>query len=52
MFLQNLHFLVRDWQYPYEFNYGAEGGSQLLDKRLQVLFICANAVYLYQKFSY
>jgi hypothetical protein len=34
--LQNLTFLVRDWQYPYEFAYGAEGGTELLSKRLQV----------------
>ena len=33
---QHLHFLVRDWSYPYQYEYGATGGNQLLDKRLQV----------------
>jgi len=34
---QHLHFLVRDWSYPYQYDYGATGGNQLLDKRLQVV---------------
>lgn len=33
---QRLQFLVRDWVYPYEADYGAEGGKQLLDKRLEI----------------
>ena len=33
---QRLQFLVRDWSYPYEAPYGAEGGRQLLEKRLEV----------------
>lgn len=32
---QSLQFLVRDWSYPYEFDYGLEGGEQVLQKRLQ-----------------
>ena len=31
-----LQFLVRDWSCPYEYEYGAEGGRKILDKRLQV----------------
>ena len=34
--LQALHFLIRDWSYPYEYEYGETGGQKLLDKRLQV----------------
>ncbi|XP_029305099.1 LOW QUALITY PROTEIN: atlastin-2-like [Cottoperca gobio] len=33
---QTLMFLIRDWCYPYEHNYGLEGGNSFLDKRLQV----------------
>ncbi|XP_054456186.1 atlastin-2 [Anoplopoma fimbria] len=33
---QSLMFLIRDWCYPYEHNYGLEGGNNFLDKRLQV----------------
>ncbi|CAH1125712.1 unnamed protein product [Ceutorhynchus assimilis] len=33
---QRLQFLVRDWRFPYEANYGAVGGSQILEKRLEV----------------
>lgn len=29
-------FLIRDWSYPYEHNYGLEGGNRFLEKRLQV----------------
>lgn len=29
-------FLIRDWSYPYEHNYGLEGGNNFLEKRLQV----------------
>jgi len=32
----SLLFLVRDWSYPYEYNYGRAGGSELLSKRLLV----------------
>ncbi|XP_026165207.1 atlastin-2 isoform X1 [Mastacembelus armatus] len=33
---QTLMFLIRDWCYPYEHNYGLEGGNTFLEKRLQV----------------
>ncbi|XP_062256567.1 atlastin-2 isoform X1 [Platichthys flesus] len=33
---QSLMFLIRDWSYPYEHDYGLEGGNAFLDKRLQV----------------
>ncbi|XP_039219203.1 atlastin-3 [Crotalus tigris] len=33
---QTLMFLVRDWSFPYEYNYGLDGGMSFLDKRLEV----------------
>lgn len=33
---QSLMFLIRDWSYPYEHDYGLEGGNNFLNKRLQV----------------
>ncbi|XP_061913973.1 atlastin-2 isoform X2 [Entelurus aequoreus] len=33
---QSLMFLIRDWSFPYEHNYGLEGGYDFLEKRLQV----------------
>ncbi len=33
---QKLQFLVRDWSYPYEAAFGAEGGDTVVNKRLQV----------------
>lgn len=33
---QRLQFLVRDWSFPYESGYGAEGGQEVLQKRLKV----------------
>ncbi|KAJ8387456.1 hypothetical protein AAFF_G00156940 [Aldrovandia affinis] len=33
---QSLMFLIRDWSFPYEYRYGFTGGSEFLDKRLQV----------------
>ncbi|XP_064109227.1 atlastin-like isoform X4 [Macrobrachium nipponense] len=33
---QRLHFLVRDWGFPYEVPYGYLGGQQLLDEILMV----------------
>ncbi|XP_037545976.1 atlastin-2 isoform X2 [Nematolebias whitei] len=33
---QTLMFLIRDWSYPYEHQYGLEGGLSFLEKRLQV----------------
>lgn len=33
---QKLVFLIRDWSYPYEWQYGLKGGEMLLGKRLQI----------------
>ncbi|XP_065207984.1 atlastin-like [Planococcus citri] len=33
---QKLQFLIRDWSYPYEANYGSEGGRKILDKMLEI----------------
>lgn len=33
---QNLVVLVRDWSYPYEAQYGFEGGATILDRRLAI----------------
>ncbi|XP_069860024.1 atlastin-3 isoform X2 [Dipodomys merriami] len=33
---QTLMFLIRDWSFPYEYNYGLQGGMAFLEKRLQV----------------
>lgn len=33
---QKLIFLVRDWSFPYEADYGYEGGQKILDRRLQI----------------
>ncbi|KAM4607342.1 atlastin-2-like isoform 1-T1 [Polymixia lowei] len=33
---QSLMFLIRDWSYPYEHDYGLKGGNTFLEKRLQV----------------
>nr|KAG5710728.1 hypothetical protein BaRGS_035130 [Batillaria attramentaria] len=33
---QALQFLVRDWSFPYEAEYGIKGGRKILDRRLQV----------------
>ncbi|XP_062904670.1 atlastin-1 isoform X1 [Mobula hypostoma] len=33
---QSLIFLVRDWSFPYEFNYGRNGGIKFLEKRLKI----------------
>ncbi|KAM4591403.1 atlastin-2 isoform 1-T1 [Odontesthes bonariensis] len=33
---QSLMFLIRDWSYPYEHNYGLKGGNSFLERRLQV----------------
>nr|CAD7415131.1 unnamed protein product [Timema poppensis] len=34
---QKLQFLVRDWSFPYEAPYGAQGGDNILKRRLQTL---------------
>lgn len=33
---QKLQYLVRDWQFPYEYDYGAGGGAEVLRKQLAV----------------
>ncbi|XP_023134289.2 atlastin-2-like isoform X5 [Amphiprion ocellaris] len=33
---QSLMFLIRDWSYPYEHDYGLDGGNTFLERRLQV----------------
>ena len=33
---QKLVYLIRDWQFPYEKSYGADGGRLLLDATLKV----------------
>jgi len=33
---QKLQYLVRDWQFPYEYPYGADGGEAVLGKQIQV----------------
>uniref|UniRef100_A0A1I7X9R6 GB1/RHD3-type G domain-containing protein n=1 Tax=Heterorhabditis bacteriophora TaxID=37862 RepID=A0A1I7X9R6_HETBA len=33
---QSLQFLVRDWSFPYEAEFGFQGGQRILEKRLQV----------------
>lgn len=33
---QTLMFLVRDWSFPYDAEYGLDGGQRILDKRLEV----------------
>lgn len=33
---QKLIFLIRDWSYPYEHEYGFEGGTKLLEKKLEL----------------
>jgi hypothetical protein len=35
---QRLQLLVRDWSFPYEHPFGADGGQELLAKRLEVFF--------------
>jgi len=43
---QSLQFLVRDWSYPYQYAYGANGGMELLNKRLEVSTLVACGEYL------
>ena len=42
---QKLMFLVRDWQCPYDMPYGLQGGTMLLNRRLQVLLQSNNHMY-------
>jgi atlastin len=44
---QKLTFLVRDWSYPYEANYGTEGGHKILERRLEVNIWGANGIFVY-----
>lgn len=36
LYFQRLVFLVRDWSFPYEAEYGSNGGDQILEKRLRM----------------
>nr|CAD7461024.1 unnamed protein product [Timema tahoe] len=50
---QKLQFLVRDWSFPYEAPYGAQGGNNILKRRLQVnILLCqtSNIQRLYRVF--
>lgn len=38
-------FLIRDWSYPYEHEYGLEGGKTFLEKRLQVALLYINSLF-------
>ena len=33
---QKLHFLIRDWSYPYECDYGVAGRQQILERSLEI----------------
>ncbi|XKL68706.1 hypothetical protein PGB90_006475 [Kerria lacca] len=33
---QKLQFVVRDWSFPYEVEYGEEGGEKILERRLRI----------------
>jgi atlastin len=33
--LQKLQFVVNDWNFPYDANYGSKGGEEILNRRLQ-----------------
>ena len=33
---QKLVFLIRDWQFPYEKDFGSQGGKELLEAALKV----------------
>ena len=39
-------FLVRDWSYPYEYDYGAEGGDKVLEKRIKVVIYTSLILFL------
>ena len=38
--LQSMWFLVRDWSYPYDHEFGENGGSEYLEKVLKVCCAC------------
>ena len=44
---QHLHFLIRDWSYPYDHAYGNGGGNDLMEKRLQVAKFCHYYIYMF-----
>lgn len=49
---QTLMFLVRDWSFPYEYNYGLQGGLSFLEKRLQVSNLLRNYLKVEIPFSF
>ena len=47
--VQSLYFLVRDWSFPYDHEYGKEGGRTYLEKVLKVrmcMYACCYSMFL------